>query len=119
MDTPNTAPLRHHLRPRMVVLGCVVLAGIALAATTYRWFTNPLNVLARREADVLSEIRETKRNIEATELELKALTDSYALLQQRRDEINAAKIAEANKGVTDTRPIKVPEAQAFPAPKNQ
>lgn len=81
---------------------------LAIVGGTYwgiSWYNAPLQKLARQEAAVLQDINASKKSIEAQEQALKEEHTHLTELQVKRAEIDAAKIAEANRGVTDTRPI--------------
>jgi septal ring factor EnvC (AmiA/AmiB activator) len=108
-------------KPRGTTLrkaAAIALITVALAGLSYvviRTYTDPLNVATRQEARVLRQINETKRTIESLEGELQAAQAELAQHQTERAEIEKRKIEAANRGVKDTRPIKVDTAAAFPS----
>jgi len=123
MDTkePSAELQQRRLRfpvRKMIKLVALVLVLGTVAGGAYwgvRTYTDPLNVATRQEARVLRGINETKRMIEALEDQLRSAEATLAQEQAERAEIEKRKIEAANRGVKDTRPIKVDTAAAFPS----
>jgi len=103
------------MRARVRLVGSVVLVIAALVGGfyAYRTITDPMRGLAREKAAIMAERGRIKSEIETHEATLKQLEARYGTLVEREKEVDAAMVAEANRGVRDPRPIKVDTSTAF------
>ena len=95
------------MTPKIRIIATVV-ALLLVGGGSYwgiRWYFAPLHVLARQEASILQDINASKRQIEALETQLQTEQAHLTDLQAQRADVEQQKIAEANKGVNDPRPI--------------
>jgi uncharacterized protein (DUF4415 family) len=92
------------------MVAALILLLFAGAFLAVRLYNDPLNVATREEAVVLRKINEKKLTIEQNEQRLKQAESELAALQSERAEIEKRKIEAANRGVKDTRPIKIDPA---------
>lgn len=115
---------RKLIKPSGIITLLVLTQGLQVyAATTwYRHvYMDPVNVAARGLAQAYQHAADAKAHIESDEAALQqSATKDYGTSQAEKTNAEQAllKAVHEKAGVKDTRPIQIPKAEAFPAPKN-
>lgn len=90
-------------------------SGVVLLALLGYWLVTiaPLVTVSVQKAYVLHEIRDSKRTFDELQAATRKEEARHAQLQARRAKLESLEIELTNRGVIDTRPIKVETASAF------